>query len=273
MTGIPCRKEIKSRSSKLLREEFPHLKEWCGDIYVHNFPLEEEYERERYHPWHNQKGLRPFMTYRGRATSPCFDKPFLKVFKRRRSVRHFNREKIPDECMEQILEVGRWAPSGANAQPWRFVVVTRKETLATIAERCYYKAFRSRHVGEAGAVVVICSDPEAGSQTYPLDAAIAGTNMTLMATSLGIGSCWIGAFEEQTLKNMLHIPEKLKIIALISFGYEIGKASTPPRLPLSSIVHYETYDAENEPNIITKKKSSGPFSVFGKLLRVLFNKR
>ncbi len=197
----------------------------------------------------------------------------LDIIKRRRSVRHFNSTSIPLEAMEQILEAGRWAPSGANAQPWRFIVVTRKKTLAAIAESCFYKIFKSRNVGEAGSVVVICADPDAGSQTYPLDAAIAGTNMTLMATSLGIGSCWIGAFEEQILKNMLHIPEKLKIIALIAFGYEIGKASIPPRLPLSSIIHYETYDAGNEPDIITKKKSSGPFSVFGKLLRVLFNKR
>lgn len=197
----------------------------------------------------------------------------LGIIKTRRSVRHFNREKIPDGCMEQILEGGRWAPSGANAQPWRFIVVTRRDTLAAIAESCFYKVFKSRHVGEAGTVVVICADPEAGSQTYPLDAAIAGTNMTLMATSLGIGSCWIGAFEEPALRSILHIPEKLKIIALIAFGYEVGKASVPPRLPLSSIVKHETYDAENEPNIITKKKSSGPFSVFGKLLRVLFNKR
>ncbi len=195
------------------------------------------------------------------------------IIKRRRSVRKFDGEKIPEEHMEQMLEAGRWAPSGANAQPWRFIVVTRKETLAAIAESCFYKIFKSRHVGEAGAVVVICADPDAGSQTYHLDAAIAGANMTLMATSLGIGSCWIGAFEEQTLKNMLHIPDKLKIIALITFGYEVGRASVPPRLPLSSIVHYETYDAEKEPDIITKKKSSGPFSVFGKLLRVLFNKR
>ncbi len=165
------------------------------------------------------------------------------------------------------------APSGANAQPWRFIVVTNKDTLAAIAERCFYKVFKSRHVAEAGAVVVICADPDAGSQTYPLDAAIAGTNMTLMATSLGIGSCWIGAFEEPALRSILHIPEKLKIIALIAFGYEVGKASVPPRLPLSSIVHYEVYDIENEPDMITKKKSSGPFSVFGKLLRVLFNKR
>lgn len=151
-------------------------------------------------------------------------------------------------------------------------MVTKKETLAAIAERCFYKVFKSRHVGEAGAVVVICADPDAGSQTYPLDAAISGTNMTLMATSLGIGSCWIGAFEEQTLKNMLHIPEKLKIIALIAFGYEIGKASVPPRLPISGIVSCETYDGINEPNIITKNRYSGPLSVLGKLMRVLFNK-
>ncbi len=197
----------------------------------------------------------------------------LDIIKRRRSVRRFDGATIPKEAMEQILEAGRWAPSGANAQPWRFIVVTQKEKLAAISDFCYYKLFKSRHVGEASAAVVICADPEAGSQTYTLDAAIAGTNMTLVATSLGIGSCWIGAFEEEALKKMMRIPENLKIIALIALGYEVGKASVPPRLPLSSIAHYETYDAENEPGIITKKKSSGPFSVFGKLLRVLFNRR
>ena len=197
----------------------------------------------------------------------------LEIIKRRRSVRRFDGAKIPKESMEQILETARWTPSGANAQPWRFVVVTKRETLKALAEICYYKVFKSRHVGEAGAAIVICADPRAGSETHNLDTAISGANMTLMATSLGIGSCWIGAFEEHTLKNMLRIPENLEIIALIAFGYEVGKASVPPRLPLSSIVNYETYDAGNEPAIITKKKSSGPFSVFGKLLSVLFNKR
>ncbi len=197
----------------------------------------------------------------------------LDVIKTRRSVRRFDGMKIPDECILQILEAGRWAPSGANAQPWRFIVVTEKEKLKSIAELCYYKVFKSRHVGEAGAVVVICADPDAGSQTYQIDAAIAGTNMTLMATALGIGSCWIGAFEEQTIRSILRIPSNLRIIALIAFGYEIGKATVPPRLPLSSIVHYETYDAENEPGIIKRKKSSGAFSVLGKLLHVLFNRR
>ena len=197
----------------------------------------------------------------------------LDIIKKRRSVRRFDGAEIPHEAIEQILEAGRWAPSGANAQPWRFIVVTEKENLKSIAECCYYKVFKSRHVGEASTVVVICADPDAGSQTYILDAAIAGTNMTLMATSLGIGSCWIGAFEEQTLKKMLCIPENLKIIALIALGYEVGKTSVPPRLPLSSIVHYETYHYKNEPDLIRKKKCSGAFSVFGMLLRVLFNRR
>ena len=197
----------------------------------------------------------------------------LDIIKRRRSVRRFDDATIPKEAMEQILEAARWAPSGANAQPWRFVVVTKRETLKALAEICYYNVFKSRHVGEAATAVVICADPDAGSRTYVLDAAIAGTNMTLMATSLGIGSCWIGAFREEKLKELLHIPAELKIIALIALGYEIGKASVTPRLPLSSIAHYETYDAGNEPGIITKKKASGPFSVFGNLLRVLFNRR
>ncbi len=197
----------------------------------------------------------------------------LEIIKKRRSVRHFDGRKIPDECMEQILDAGRWAPSGANAQPWRFIVVTGKEKLVALAERCYYKAFKSRHVGEAGATVVVCADPGAGSRTYIIDASIAGTNMTLMATSLGIGSCWIGAFEEPAVRSILHIPPNLKLIALIAFGYEIGKASVPPRLPLSTIVRYETFDSPGEPDAITKMMKSGPLSVIGKLLRVLINKR
>lgn len=197
----------------------------------------------------------------------------LDLIKRRRSIRHFDGRALPDEQIGMILEAGRWAPSGANVQPWRFIVVTKKETLAAMAERCYHKMFKSRHVGEAGAVVVICADPDAGSPTYMLDCAIAGTNMTLMATALGIGSCWIGAFEEPALHGILNIPVKLKMIALIALGSEVGKASVPPRLPLSDIVHREMYNAGNEPGIITKKTSSGPLSVTGKLLRVLFNRR
>ncbi len=197
----------------------------------------------------------------------------LDIIKKRRSVRHFNSKKIPDEHMAQILEAGRWAPSGANAQPWRFIVVTKRNTVEEIAEHCFYKVFRSRHVGEAGAVVVICADPDAGSQTYPLDSAIAGTNLTLMATSLGIGSCWIGAFEEQALRDILKIPSNLKLIALIALGYEVGKASAPPRLQLSNIVHYEVYGSARDPGILKIKTSSGPLSVLGKLLRVLFNRR
>ncbi len=197
----------------------------------------------------------------------------LDVIKRRRSVRHFDGRDIPDEFMEAILEAGRWAPSGANAQPWRFIVVSKKEKLVDISQACYYKVFKSRHVGEAGAVVVVCADPGAGSSTYVLDAVIAGTNMTLMATSLGIGSCWIGAFEVPAIRKILNIPANLEIIALIAFGYEIGKASVPPRLPLSSIVHHGAYDAVGEPGMTVKLKRSGPLSVLGKLLGVLFNRR
>ena len=77
---------------------------------------------------------------------------------------------------------------------------------------------------------------------------------------------------EPALRSMLSIPEKLKIIALIAFGYEVGKASIPPRLPLPNIVHHEAYNAASEPGIITNKSSSGPFSVLGKLMRVFFNR-
>ena len=195
----------------------------------------------------------------------------LDLIKRRRSVRHFAKRPIPEDILNKILEAGRWAPSGANIQPRRFLVVTRKELLETIARFSHYGPIRSRHVADAAALIVLLGDTESISPTVDLDCAIAGTNMTLMATAAGIGSCWIGAFEEQNIKQLLNTPARYAIIAMIAFGYPEGDPPKPTqRLDLQDIVHYETFSESSEPSVLKRMTKAGPLSILRKVLRANF---
>jgi len=198
----------------------------------------------------------------------------LENIKSRRSVRKYSNRRISEDDLNLILEAGRWAPSGANAQPWHFIVVRGKATIKQLSDACYYSVFKSRHVGEASVVIVILGNPAARSATYIQDCTIAGANMTLMANALGIGSCWIGAFEDDTVMNILTIPDQLKIVALISFGYAVKQPRVTPRLELKDIVHYEHY-GHNKPKLVPIRRAtrSGPLSVFRQIIRVLINRR
>lgn len=195
----------------------------------------------------------------------------------RRSVRKYSDKPISDKDLDLIIEAGRWAPSGANAQPWRFVIVRDRALIEAVGEVCYYALFRSRHVAEANAVIIILGDPSAGSATYVQDCTIAGTNMTLMAHALGIGSCWIGAFEDDTVRKILSIPEGMKITALISFGYAVREPRVTPRLGHKDIVHLDGYKTSRKSRSVKgsigRAGKSGPLSVVRQILGVLINRR
>jgi len=197
----------------------------------------------------------------------------LENIKTRRSVRKFSDRQISDGNMDLIIEAGRWAPSGANAQPWQFIVARDRAVIKSIADACYYSVLKSRHVGEANVVVVILGNPAVGSATYLQDCTIAGANMTLMANALGIGSCWIGAFEDDTIRDILAIPEGLKIIALISFGYAAKEPRVTPRLEHKDIVHLEGYSGLRSASSIRRATRSGPLSVLRQIIGVLLNRR
>ena len=200
------------------------------------------------------------------------DEAVLSLIKTRRSVRKYKDQPISDDDLKKILEAGRWAPSGANLQPWRFIVVQDKALIKQIGEFCYFGLIKSRHVGEAAIIIIICGDSRSMGNTWEKDCMIAGTTMTLMATALGIGSCWIGAFNEQSIRNVINTPDHLRIIALISLGYAPHPISPTPRLPLEEIVYYNTYTTK-ELSLLKKITKSGPFSVWGRILRVFFNIR
>ena len=139
----------------------------------------------------------------------------LDVILRRRSIRRYENKEIPKDVLDKIVEAGRQSPSAANRQPYRFVIVTDSEIKKEL------KGLFSRFLKDAPVVIVGCANPKAllTGKWATVDTTIALENMALAAWSLGIGSCWIGSFNEEKTKELLKIPEDWKVVALVTFGY------------------------------------------------------
>lgn len=134
----------------------------------------------------------------------------------RRSIRRYQKKEIPKEVLLQILEAGRQAPSAVNRQPIRFVIVSDQNILKDLCNTVI-----TRFVKEAPAVIVGCADVKSlmTGKWAVVDTTIAMENMVIAAWALGIGSCWIGACNEQKVKEMLKIPKDWKVVALVTLGY------------------------------------------------------
>lgn len=157
----------------------------------------------------------------------------LNLIKERRSIRKYKKEKIDRESIIKILEAGRFSPSAENNQPWRFFVLTKEDSIKSIGKACKY-AFLNAFVKEAPLVIVIYS--EKTHHFVKTDCGLCAQNMMLEAHALGIGSCYIGAFREKSIKKILGLSEKEKILGIITFGYPEKIPSAPERLPLEEIV-------------------------------------
>ena len=147
----------------------------------------------------------------------------------RRSVRKYQNKEIPQEVVKQILEAGRQAPSAVNKQPIRFVVVKDGEIT-----KDFSNAMFNRFVKDAPMVIVGCADVKSllTGKWAIIDTTIALQNMVIAAWSLGVGSCWIGAFNEEKIKQLLKIPQKWKVVALVTFGYP-AEESKPKKKEIS----------------------------------------
>jgi len=160
----------------------------------------------------------------------------FKIISERRSIRKYKREPIPDEILERILEAGRLAPSAANRQPWYFIVVKDEDVKSKLVDACKGQKF----VGEAGAIIAVLGDPNA-SRWYKQDPIIAASFMTLEAYEEGLGVCWIGAFEEEKVKQVLKIPDNLSVIILLTVGFPDEKPAPRPRKSREEIFFLNEY--------------------------------
>ncbi|MBC7093689.1 nitroreductase family protein [Candidatus Bipolaricaulota bacterium] len=165
------------------------------------------------------------------------------AIKRRRSVRRYTGDPVTEDDVRAVLTAAIWAPSAGNAQPWRFIVVRDRALREGLVEAAHGQRF----LAEAPVVIVVCADlararrayGERGATLYCLqDTAAAIQNMLLAATSQGLGSCWVGAFDEGKASELLKLPTGLRPVALIPLGR--FKEPSPPqeRRPLSEVVEY-----------------------------------
>jgi nitroreductase len=190
----------------------------------------------------------------------------LNLLKSRRSIRVYHDKPIPQDLLLQILEAGRWAPTGANLQPWHFIVVTDQETRRKVGEVARFFFVKSSHVEKAPVVLALGFDTRKGKYGR-YDVTLAGGNMLTMATHLGLGTCWIGAFDEPRVKEILEIPENIEVIGLITLGYPGEDAEAPPKVELEKIVHWESWFNVKRQTLRDGMLRSGPFSLIKKFLR------
>jgi nitroreductase len=156
----------------------------------------------------------------------------------RRSIRQYKPKVVPQETLERILEAGRYAPSADNDQPWHFIVVTDPK----IKERFSNGRWNS-FIRDSAFTLVGCAfkGDDHSRKWSTIDTAIAMQNMVITAWSLGIGSCWVGDFEEAVVKRTLAVPENWKIVSLISFGYPNEAPNVTPRKTLKEITSHNRF--------------------------------
>jgi nitroreductase len=168
------------------------------------------------------------------------------AIKGRKSIRVFKKQNVPEETVEKLINAASWAPSAGNIQPWEFVIVRKPAVKKKLAQAALNQAF----VEEAPVVIVVCANEKRSSMGYGLrgetlyciqDTAAATQNILLTAYSLGLGTCWIGAFNENEAKEALQAPEGIRPVAIIPVGYANEAPSQRIRRPLSQIMHYEIF--------------------------------
>jgi nitroreductase len=172
-----------------------------------------------------------------------FELDVFEAVKTRRSIRSYLYKSVEEEKLFRVLEAGRLSPSAVNLQPLDFVVVkddAAKENLSKSYPRSWFRY--------APVIIVVCATPEKawrrrdGEEFWKIDAAIAMQSMVLAATAEGLGTCWIGAFDEKAAKVALGIPADVRVVAMTPLGYGAEqKGTVTERKGLTEIVHHDRW--------------------------------
>ncbi|MGQ9788819.1 MAG: nitroreductase family protein [Candidatus Hadarchaeaceae archaeon] len=150
----------------------------------------------------------------------------FEAIRARRSVRSYLDIPVSEDKIKKILEAARLAPSAKNVQPWYFVVVTDAEKRERIARSGRFAGF----LKEAPVVIAGCGDVKSSPKWHVVDVSIAMQNMVIAATAEGLGTCWVGSFDEGLVKEILKIPERYKVVALLALGYPRKKFDLTAKL-------------------------------------------
>jgi nitroreductase len=213
-------------------------------------------------------------------TKMDIEEQVFEVITNRRSIRKYKPDAVPRETLARLIEAARWAPSGENAQPWRFVIVEDREKIkaigkvAAMADRRQFSAefvagetekrlkkikdpkkrqkviekltggHVSSFLANAPVVIIVCGKKDVWDLPYDCSAAI--ENILIMAVAAGLGACWVESpvmdvRDEEKIKAMLEIPKNMKVLTAISVGYPDESPKPRPRLPRDELVFYEVF--------------------------------
>lgn len=168
----------------------------------------------------------------------------MDLIEKRRSIRSYKSQEVKEEDLNYVLEAFRKAPSAKNLQPWKLVVVRDKKKINDLAIACNNQTF----LAEAPVLIIACAKENESygvmggyMNSYPVDIGLALEHLILAATERGLGTCWIGAFKEKLVKDLLDIPEDVRVVAVTPLGYPASEGRVRGRKPLSEVVCYDKY--------------------------------
>jgi nitroreductase len=167
------------------------------------------------------------------------------AIRKRRSIRRFKSKDLPEGMVEKLIELANMAPSAGNLQARDFIVVRDRETKDALTAAALDQGF----ISQAPVDIVVCANMERighygdrGRSLYTLqDVAAAVQNILLAAVSEGLGTVWVGAFDEHKVAEILGVPEHIRPVAIIPIGYPDQDPRERPKVPLEELVHYEKW--------------------------------
>ncbi|MCG9479775.1 MAG: nitroreductase family protein [Actinomycetia bacterium] len=168
----------------------------------------------------------------------------MDIIEARKSIRSYEPKPLEEEKLQYVLQAFRKAPSAKNIQPWKLVVVRDEKKKNDLAIACNNQTF----IANAPVIIVACANEKEAygvmggyMSSFAIDIAIGLDHLMLAATEKGLGTCWIGAFKEKLVKDLLGIPENIRVVALTPLGYPAKEAGGRGRKPLSEIVCFDRY--------------------------------
>ena len=161
-------------------------------------------------------------------------KDIIDAIEERRSIREYESTKVSDATIGRLIESARRAPSAGNLEPWRFIVVKREDIKHKLANAALGQDF----IETAPVCIIVCAEPERSAAQYGergaslyciQDTAAAVQNILLTATGYGLGSCWVGAFDEAEVRQILGLSPDFKPVAILPVGYPAENPDETPR--------------------------------------------